>query len=88
MITTLLSLAVMTATPSPAQQLAVIDDILAFQEPPTPCTCEIERLAGADEDESCDYSYTCTNDLSGETSASCDVEQAKADITVAACQPE
>lgn len=69
-------------------QLALVEDILAFQEPAAACSCEVERTAGTDDDINCAYRYTCTNDLSGETTASCSAEQAQADITAAACEPE
>jgi len=76
-------------TTPPAQQLAYIDSLL-FQipEPPTECSCTLERTDGEDTDVDCGYAYSCTNQAEGETRASCNAAVALAQVTEAICNPQ
>lgn len=78
------------AAPSAAvtDRLAMINDLMLEPQSQDECLCTVERVQGEDNDETCTYSYECTNMLSGETSASCQPDVAVTQITDAACNTQ
>ncbi|GGY40733.1 hypothetical protein [Parvularcula lutaonensis] len=77
----------LSVAPMPAdQQLALIDQLLGDSGTTSQCTCTVEKLEGEESDETCTYSYDCTNGQAGETEASCDPQVAQAQVTEAFCR--
>ncbi|MCQ8184400.1 hypothetical protein [Parvularcula maris] len=73
---------------SPAVDHARLDMVAALlaQEPTATCSCEVTRTEGSETDEECAYIYRCTNGLNGETTASCNAEEASSSITKSMCE--
>lgn len=81
----LISSAIGLSAHSADQRIAMLDELLEVDAVASECTCQVTQLEGETDDGLCFYAYDCTNGEAGETTASCDIEQATEEVTDIFC---